>query len=686
MIRQRRASIPTPPSAPKSRSDLVAFLETSRIAARGGDVGASLSAILDCAIRLLDADEGSVMTHDAAGLKIVAARGIPEEIRRGTIVPVGQGIVGAVFKSGRPLLLASPLDVSRFEGYVPKQRPINSAMCVPLRAQDRIIGVLNLNLVRPGEQFDEEDLQIATLFAEHVAIAISTAELLGRTQRNSAELETLRTASGRLGRSLRLDTVADTALTEALAIAGSSIGMLVLGAPGRIELARYRGLALESAKALLRTPSFAQTLTRLESTTILNVRSDPVFASLASDLGNSALVVAPVPSAEGASGGILAVAIDAADPTSERMLTAYATEAGLAIANAALHEQVRSKEEELSTIVEAIANPIILVDQRGIFRAFNPAAAETFHLSADFEIGQPVKGRLGDLIEELMFTGGEGTREVVLPVGGDPHVWRATVTTTRSGPVVGGRLLVLEDVTLQRELEQRKADFLALIGHELRTPLTIIRGFATTLARTDVQLSPSVHEASVSSILEQSAKLGQMIEDLLYVSRIENNVPPLHFAWNDVVDCAKQVIEIFLQHNPGRVLSLRTNVSSVHMLFDQIKIEQVLRHLIDNAIKYSDPDAPVVVSIDEEADDVRISVIDKGIGIFSGDIPRLFRVFGQLDSSSTRRHGGTGIGLSVCKTLVETMGGRIWAQSMLGKGSEFSFTVPKTPPASERVI
>ena len=88
----------------------------------------------------------------------------------------------------------------------------------------------------------------------------------------------------------------------------------------------------------------------------------------------------------------------------------------------------------------------------------------------------------------------------------------------------------------------------------------------------------------------------------------------------------------------------------------------------------------MTVELTPADEEVRVTVIDRGVGIFSGDLPRLFRAFGQLDSTSTRRHGGTGVGLYVCKTLADTLGGRIWADSTLGKGSKFSFTIPKVPP------
>jgi signal transduction histidine kinase len=130
----------------------------------------------------------------------------------------------------------------------------------------------------------------------------------------------------------------------------------------------------------------------------------------------------------------------------------------------------------------------------------------------------------------------------------------------------------------------------------------------------------------------------------------------------------------------SRPITLRTPVPQAPLQMDRTKVEQILYHLIDNALKYSDAGTPVVVELAPSDEELRVTVVDHGMGIFSGDLPRLFRAFGQLDSRSTRRHGGTGVGLYVCKTLVDALGGRIWADSTLGKGSKFSFTIPKVPP------
>jgi two-component system, OmpR family, sensor histidine kinase VicK len=110
---------------------------------------------------------------------------------------------------------------------------------------------------------------------------------------------------------------------------------------------------------------------------------------------------------------------------------------------------------------------------------------------------------------------------------------------------------------------------------------------------------------------------------------------------------------------------------------DETKIRLVLRHLFDNALKYSSGPQPVVVRASQDEDELRVDVIDKGVGMVSTDIPYIFERFRQLDASSTREHGGTGVGLYLCAQLVRVHSGRIWVDSIWGKGSTFSFSLPR---------
>ncbi|TML58541.1 MAG: hypothetical protein E6G17_12325, partial [Actinobacteria bacterium] len=134
----------------------------------------------------------------------------------------------------------------------------------------------------------------------------------------------------------------------------------------------------------------------------------------------------------------------------------------------------------------------------------------------------------------------------------------------------------------------------------------------------------------------------------------------------------------------GDRVIVRRPRSGLRFQFDRGKVDQVLQHLLDNALKYSK--GQVEIEIADRGEDLEVSVVDHGEGIFSGDIPLLFERFRQLDGSSTRSHGGTGLGLYVCRRLVEAQGGRIWCESRLGQGSRFTFTVPRVTEERQTVV
>jgi signal transduction histidine kinase len=153
--------------------------------------------------------------------------------------------------------------------------------------------------------------------------------------------------------------------------------------------------------------------------------------------------------------------------------------------------------------------------------------------------------------------------------------------------------------------------------------------------------------------------------------------PNLKLATEDLVAVAGGVLDAFRGRGLQRVFELRAPAASVPLRCDRTKLEQVLHHLVDNAVKYSEPGAPVTVELRDEPDQVHLGVTDRGKGIFSGDLPRVFERFQQLDGSSTRSQGGTGIGLYIAKALVDAHQGTITARSALGKGSTFTVTLPK---------
>ncbi|MGZ4104049.1 MAG: ATP-binding protein [Actinomycetota bacterium] len=665
------------------RDEIDALLVATRAASGKKDLDASLEAILDAALGLLEADEGSIQLIDPATLTlvIVASRGLEPEQRR-EVQSLGQGIAGSVAVTGQPLLLPGAVDTGRFSGHVSKSRKIYSAICAPLRSGSETLGVLSANKMRPGTAFAEEDLRTATLFAETAALAITNARLISEAHRRAVELEMLRGATVRLASSLDVQEVAATILKESMTIAGTDTAFIcITTGDGRpLELARYAGISRDELRSVLSAPGFRRFTAPSGIRILADVTPDPVLAPLAPSLEGRALALVPLRTAEGRSDGILGVALDgdATEAEVRDLLGAFGVQAGLALSNALLHRTVAGHEDELATIVTSLDLPIIMIDEHDRFRSINPAAALMFRLSPEFELGQPAAGKLPEEIEEILLGTGDGVdQEVVLDLGSEKRVLHVTAATADTGTDPGGRVLVCADVTPQRELDRRKADFLAVIGHELRTPLTNIKGFATTLAHRGATLPAEMRDEAMRAILSNSERLERLVEDLLYVARVETNRPPLHLGWDDIMAITAEVVGAVGRRAPERMIRIDGPGNDFPIFTDRVKVEQILTHLIDNAVKYSPADSLVQVRVKAEENEVRILVKDEGVGIFSGDLDRIFDPFTQVDSTATRQHGGTGIGLYVCNTLAETLGGRVEVESVIAKGSTFTLVIPR---------
>lgn len=141
-----------------------------------------------------------------------------------------------------------------------------------------------------------------------------------------------------------------------------------------------------------------------------------------------------------------------------------------------------------------------------------------------------------------------------------------------------------------------------------------------------------------------------------------------------MAEALREAVDKLRSTAPDRAIILDCAYGRLGVSLDRAKIEQILDHLVDNALKYSEGQVEIALTVKDE--EVHISVTDHGVGIYSGDIPRLFQKFGQIDSTSTRSHGGTGLGLYICKRLVEVHQGHIWCESQMGRGSTFTFSLP----------
>lgn len=253
----------------------------------------------------------------------------------------------------------------------------------------------------------------------------------------------------------------------------------------------------------------------------------------------------------------------------------------------------------------------------------------------------------------------------------------ATVTVRARRSPVSGVWLVLEDVSELRRLQRMRAEFIDNLSHELRTPLTTISLLAETAARDAEEASPRLRDR-ISKIEVETGHLIQMVNELLDLSRIESGTVQLLLDDVDLVRVCRTTAErlrLFAERQGLRIdLDLPERVSPVRG--DEDRLGQVLVNLLHNAVKFSPNGGTILVGLREEEGQVRVWVRDPGIGVPRADLGRIFERFYKVDRARVRGRGGTGLGLSIARHVVETHGGRIWAESEEGAGSKFIFVIP----------
>ena len=229
-----------------------------------------------------------------------------------------------------------------------------------------------------------------------------------------------------------------------------------------------------------------------------------------------------------------------------------------------------------------------------------------------------------------------------------------------------------------KTLDKLKSDFLANMSHELRSPLTVIRGGIDYLNRT---VKKEDNRNYLEIIDKNLARLIHLVSDLFDFTKIEAKKTDWSFEQENLTVLIEEVIEIISPLSMDKKVPIHyENSGNIIVEFDQERIEQVLVNLIENAIKFSDPETEIRINVKEDQETVTISIKDKGVGIPEENLETIFDKFSTVPSGRDGQTEGTGLGLAICKAIVEAHGGRIWAESVKGVSSTFYFILPKKRP------
>jgi PAS domain S-box-containing protein len=377
----------------------------------------------------------------------------------------------------------------------------------------------------------------------------------------------------------------------------------------------------------------------------------------------------------------------------ETLLT-LANQGAAALVNEELYRAAENERAALRDIVGHSSDGIYTVGPDRTVRSWNAAMVALTGYQEDEAVGQKcfnlLRARDGEGVDmcaadcPILAAAASGHEEVrdasVLNKEGLARWIRyAHAPIVAADGDMDADVVVVRDVTRERQTDELKADFVASVSHELRSPLTPIKGFLMTLLREDRDFAQDRRREYYKLMLMQSQRLERLIEDLLEVTRLEAGAGLVDATAIDAVDLVRQVVDRFTSEDPDRTVHVVVPDHAVYCRGDWMRVDQVLGNLLSNALRYAPPHEPVEVRLVPQGREVVFEVRDWGPGIPIDEQSRIFERFHRVGHYMTREPGGAGLGLYLAKRLVEAMGGRIWVSSRLGHGSVFSFALPAEP-------
>ena len=571
---------------------------------------------------------------------------------------------------------------------------LRSSMCVPLAARDRVLGAITFIAAESGRHYDESDLATAESLARQAAAAVDNALLFRDSERARDRLAVLADASSQLASTLDYEATlaniasllvpryADWYAADVVEGDGYRRLAVVHKDPGKAEWAarsrdRYGNAPgePEGTGRVVRTgePVLYRRITDelLRSSTV----NEDHYETL-KQLGMESAMVVPLTAGGRTFGALMLVSADPARLYDEEDLDFawhLARRAAVAVDNARLYRAVQERARA-ALVVEHVGDGVLLVDEEGIVGLWNPAAERITGLAAAEALGRPASEIFRPWASLAPLANAETVTPETRPVEvNGRELWLSLTGVT----FAGGAVFAFRDLTAEQAVERLKSDFVSTVSHELRTPLAAIYGAALTLQREDVRLSEPQRSGLLEVIAGESDRLARIVNDILWASRLESGAMHTTIQVCDGVDLARTIVDAARSYVPPNIsLHFDAPEDAPPLAADPDKVRQVLGNLVENAIKYSPDGGNVAVTVATAGERLRFTVRDEGLAVPPAEQKRIFEKFYRLDPQLTRGVGGTGLGLYICRELVERMSGRIWVQSDGLRGAEFVVELP----------
>lgn len=621
----------------------------------------------------------------------------------------------------RTPLLISDLGARSDGNQAPAYR---SYIGVPLLQGDHLVGTLALVSTMPNA-FDQSDLEILTALAPLLSVAIQQAVPdigpLDTMGRRLEELNLLLTFGREAAAALEEGRIYGLLLLKAIELTDSDAGavLTVDREKQQYTIQALSGYAADVSAddALMASPTISWDVGIVgwvartgKPALIPDVREVEDYLAVRPETRSQLTV--PI-RWRGEVIGVLNLessSLNAYDEEDLQLAEMLADQAAAAIGTTRLYNEIREKREWLAGLVANLPEGIIVTDEALEVVLANEASVQLLGLELPIPEGVSLPGYLMSRLEaqlqepeslarflERVRALERGTAEGWLYFrDATRRIWLVGAPLCVSGDRPVGRVILVRDARQTEDSERAKMGFISLVSHELRSPLTSILGYAELLLSRD--FAREEERAFLEIIFRQADHLSRLVEDLLNLSRLgQGRLRPNWSAVSLTELVASMASQLDAQMGDKHTLLVDIPADLPATYMDRDKVRSILKNLIENAVKYSPAGGEIVLRAEQVTEPTRaaelgvstplpfllVSVQDQGIGIPEDALPHIFERFYRVDNTASRAIGGSGLGLTIAKALVELHGGTIWATSRLGYGSTFYFTLPVRahPPA-----
>src|ERR1700736_447025 len=347
-----------------------------------------------------------------------------------------------------------------------------------------------------------------------------------------------------------------------------------------------------------------------------------------------------------------------------------------------LDRQIGERAFGQKAILSAMQDGLLVVDRQSRLALVNPAFCDLFGIGEE-SLGSPLLETVRDpavqrIVGETLRQRKPGQGELM--IGRREFEMTSVPMGSDNGPATGA-VVLFHDITALKRADEIRRDFVANVSHELRTPLSILRGYIETML--DDPKMPRGETARILEVMDQHSKrLGLLANDLLTLAQLESGSSSLQWSQIDLLRFLSDLVRDWKKKFAAKGLEAVVNVSDDCSIIrgDEERLREVFDNLLDNAVKYSNRNGIVRLDAMRRDGEIILSVGDGGVGISQEDLSRVFERFYRADKARGRELGGTGLGLSIVKHIAQLHGGRVEADSELGKGTPIRVILPNAIP------